>query len=124
MPKLNKIVTAGLKNARDSRNIPTNNESLLDVYDAALKNTLKLSDQGKEWENEFDSEIKKMKAERIKRAQEQEQAFLARSKLSRFRSVDKPAQSKQTSKNLEVVKLTDVPSKRSPYKGKFTVKIV
>jgi len=45
-----------------ARNLPTSNESLVDLYDASMKSSLKLTEYGRNWEDIFDNEHDKIKA--------------------------------------------------------------
>jgi hypothetical protein len=69
------IVISGTKSSRDPRNIPTNSESLLDLYDSSLRNAVNLTNQSKTWEDTFDYECDKLKKDRAMKAKQQQINF-------------------------------------------------
>lgn len=54
----------------------TNNESLLDLYELAINNKLKLTQDGLYWEDMFETDYKVMKAEKKNKLRRDQEEFI------------------------------------------------
>lgn len=112
------IVTSGVKNNRDPRNIPTNNESLVDLYDSSLKQSINLTSQSKTWEDTFDYEYDKIKKDRAMRAKQRQMDYLSKSKTSSFNVESK----NDINKPMSLRRMTKYPEYLAPIKNLSTIK--
>lgn len=112
------IGSGGAKNNRDPRNIPTNNESLVDLYDSSLRQSINLTSQSKAWEDTFDHEYNKLKKDRAMKAKQKQLDYLSKSKTSSFNLEVK----NDINKPMSLRRMTKYPEYLAPIKNLSSIK--